>query len=134
MGGASSRRTARKNAMFILYRMEMMKEGMESAFRSWVDGHNGREVPDYTRRLVAGVSAHKAEIDKAIDDAAVDWSLDRMPPVDLSIMRIAVFEMRYGMDVPESVAINEAVEMAKAYGTDDSHRFINGILGTLSAG
>ena len=69
----------------------------------------------------------------AIGESSQNWAIDRMPVVDRSVLRLAVYEMRYVDDVPQSVAINEAVELAKAFGgEDDSHRFVNGILGRLA--
>ena len=88
---------------------------------------------DYARELVCGVSAHRAELDRAIGESSQNWAIDRMPVVDRSILRLAIYEMRYVDDVPRSVTINEAVELAKAFGgEDDSHRFVNGILGRLA--
>jgi N utilization substance protein B len=82
---------------------------------------------------VTGVEAHQARIDSIIEDISENWSLSRMPLVDRSILRLAVWEMLYrDDDVPDSVAINEAVEMAKVYGGEDSSKFINGILGRLA--
>ena len=72
------------------------------------------------------------EIDQKINDTAKGWRIDRMSKVDLSILRLAVFELLYDDDIPEGVAINEAVELAKSYGGDESSSFINGILGVLA--
>ena len=118
--------------MFLLYRLDMMSDTAEAAFTSWSESHNGRPVPDYTRTLVEGVLFRKEAIDQSIAARAEGWTLERMPLVDLAIMRLAVFEMKYGGEVPVSAAINEAVEIAKAYGTDDSPRFINGVLGRIA--
>ena len=81
--------------------------------------------------IVGGVQAHLAEIDAIIQGASVGWTVERMPKVDLSILRNAVYEIRFGGQVPPAVAVNEAVELAKAYCDERSPRFINGLLGTV---
>jgi transcription antitermination factor NusB len=85
----------------------------------------------YARGLVEGVQAHQTEIDSLIESYADRWALQRMPVVDLSVLRIALFELLWDNDVPVAVAINEAVELAKSLSTDDSGRFINGLLGRI---
>ena len=75
---------------------------------------------------------HLGEVDEMIQGAAEKWPLERLAAVDRNIMRLAVTEMLYGHDVPPSVAINEAVELAKKYGTEDSGRFVNGVLGAVA--
>lgn len=77
------------------------------------------------------IVAHLAEIDEAIDAVAEGWKTGRMGKVDLTLIRLAVYEMKYDEDVPVGVAINEAVELAKKYGTDESPAFINGVLAKL---
>lgn len=90
-------------------------------------------LPSYAANLVQGVEAHKTEIDQKLGAASENWTLERMPIVDRAIMRMAVFEMLYQDDVPVSVSINEAVELAKEFGgEDDSARFANGILGRIA--
>lgn len=78
------------------------------------------------------IVAHLEEIDEAINEVAEGWKTSRMGKVDLTLLRLAVYEMKYDEDVPEGVAINEAVELAKKYGTDESPAFVNGILGKLA--
>ncbi len=89
------------------------------------------ETVDYTRALVAGVQEHHADIDQMIVTYADRWTIDRMPVVDRNLVRIALFELFWGDDVPVAVAINEAVELAKAFSTEDSGRFVNGLLGRI---
>ena len=86
----------------------------------------------YARRLIEGATAHKETIDNDIISASENWALDRMPIVDRSLLRMAAFEMRYVDEVPISVTINEAVNLAKEFGGDDSPRFVNGILGRIA--
>ncbi len=93
------------------------------------------DTASYAGRLVEGVRAHEAEIDRRIAEAAPTWPLSQMPRVDKNILRIAIFEaMLDNRAVPVKVAINEAVELAKLFGSDSSSRFVNGVLGTIAAG
>lgn len=88
-------------------------------------------VSDYTVALVEGVTAHLEHIDEVLAEHAQGWSLDRMPLVDLAVLRIGVYELLWGKDVPDPVAIDEAVGIAKELSTDDSPRFVNGVLGRI---
>jgi N utilization substance protein B len=91
-------------------------------------------TPDaYTSALVRSVEARSREIDDLVDGAAIGWDLDRMAVVDRNVLRLAVAELLDFPDVPTAVILNEAVELASAYSTDDSGRFVNGILATLAA-
>jgi N utilization substance protein B len=90
------------------------------------------EVIAYARSLVVGVQEHQAEIDELIVRYADRWALDRMPVIDKSLLRVAIFELFWGDEIPIAVAINEAVELAKFFSTDDSGRFINGLLGRVA--
>jgi N utilization substance protein B len=90
------------------------------------------EVAARARVIVEGVQAHQADIDALIATYADRWALNRMPVVDRSLLRIALFELLWSDDVPVAVAINEAVEMAKSLSTEDSGRFINGLLGRIA--
>jgi len=87
---------------------------------------------DLTDHIISGVKEHKKEIDEIIEQCAPDWPLDKISKVDLVILRIAVFEILYGKGrVPDKVAIDEAVELAKEFGNDASSKFVNGVLGTV---
>lgn len=133
------RRKARHQALRILYQREITGESVSDI----IDG--GSYLPDdeeedpteggpseFARRVSSGVEAHQERIDEVIGSISENWTVHRMPPVDRSILRIAVWEMLYAEDIPSSVSINEAVEMAKVYGGDDSSKFVNGILGRLA--
>jgi len=85
-------------------------------------------VQDYARQIVEGVAGNQARLDEAISSAARDWTLDRMPPVDRTILRVATYELLCRDDVPVAVVIDEAVELAKSLSTDDSPTFVNGVL------
>lgn len=86
----------------------------------------------YAREIVDGVTDHRDEIDELIVSYAQGWTLDRMPNVDRALLRIAAWEVLYNPAVPTAVAIDEAVELAKEYSTDDSGRFVNGVLGRIA--
>lgn len=91
------------------------------------------ELTEYALGLVRGVEAHQDDIDERLEEASENWALSRMPIVDRSILRLAVYEMFHRDDVPVSVSINEAVELAKDFGgEEDSPRFVNGVLGRIA--
>jgi N utilization substance protein B len=92
----------------------------------------GRVIPPFTRDLVEGVAQHLDEIDRAIGDVAEGWRVDRMPSIDRTILRIATFELILPGDVPPGAAIDEAVRAAKELSTEDSGRFVNGVLGEIA--
>lgn len=127
------RTTARRAALQVLYTSEITDESpaaiAEGNRRLDEDG----PMSDYALALVRGVESHRFAIDKHLAATSENWSLARMPIVDRSILRLATFEMMYVDDVPTSVTINEAVELAKDFGgEDESHRFVNGILGRIA--
>ena len=88
---------------------------------------------DLTKEIIEGVQENRKEIDDLISKNAPDWPLEKIAKVDLVIMRIAIFEIVYGKSVPEKVAIDEAVELAKEFGNDTSSKFVNGVLGSIVA-
>ncbi len=92
----------------------------------------GANVISYASILVEGVQEHAASIDERITRYAEHWALDRMPVVDRNLLRVAIFELLWMAEVPTAVVINEAVELAKSLSTEDSGRFINGVLGRLA--
>jgi N utilization substance protein B len=126
------RRKARHQALHILYQHEITEEPASRILTEGTYSDEDGEPSEFCRQLLLGVEAHQARIDSIIEDISENWVLSRMPLVDRSILRLAVFEILYLDEVPDSVAINEAVEMAKVYGGDDSSKFVNGILGRLA--
>jgi N utilization substance protein B len=111
--------------------------GGEDTYAEILDKSGITETPSqddlaYSDEVVKGIQEHTEEIDQLIEELAIGWSIGRMPKVDLSILRVAIYEMIYRKDIPESVSINEAVELAKRFGGDSSPAYINGMLGTLS--
>lgn len=132
----SARSKARKRALDLLYASDLrggdgaMGDPLPAAAAA---GTSGAPLPEHARRLVEGVLAHRERIDELIAGHASGWTLPRMPPVDRNILRIGVYELLWCDDVPDAVAISEAVELASALSTADSPRFVNGLLGRLLA-
>lgn len=128
--GAGSRSKARKRALDILYAADLRGEtGVQALARVTEDDappHN-----PYTSELVKGVSEHLGRIDEVLTEFATGWSLPRMAAVDRNVLRLGVFEMLYVEDVPDHVAITEAMALVKELSTDDSPQFVNGVLGAI---
>lgn len=130
-----SRRGARKNAFYLLFQLDFSKASEEEEVKEIFFNENveiNEEDKKFILEEVEGVKAHIEEIDSVINAAAKGWTSERMSKVDLAIMRLAVFEMKYSEDTPVSVAVNEAVELAKKFSSDEAPAFINGILGKLA--
>lgn len=130
-----SRRSARKNAFVLLFQMEFNEE-MEEVKEMFFEEKEepvSEEDKQYILDAVEGTRAHLSEIDTLIDSFAKGWSTERMNRVDLAILRLAVYEMRYSQETPVGVVINEAVELAKKFSSDEAPAFINGILGKIAS-
>ena len=127
-----SRRQARERALQVLFQVDVGGADPDMALRLMdEDFGNLTKSGDFTKRLVYGVIEHLIPLDRIISNVSKDWSLNRIARVDKSIMRLALFEMLYCDDIPSSVSVNEAVEMSKIFGGEDSGKFINGILGKV---
>jgi len=126
--GARSR--ARKRALDVLYEAGQRDADPVATLRARL-AQSDPPVPEYAVELVEGVVAHRERIDELLATYAESWTLDRMPPVDLALLRIGVFELLWCDDVPDAVAISEAVELAATLSTDESPRFVNGLLARL---
>ncbi len=131
----SERSLSRELALKVLYQMEHGSEDVEAALRLFMANFKAPERQrGYAERLVRGIATHREEIDGLLEEASRRWRLARMPQVDRNILRLACFEMLFSAgDVPPKVAINEALEMAKRYGGQESPAFINGVLDSLLA-
>jgi len=123
----TARSKARKRALDILFEADVRGADRIETLSAWVQRADP-PVQDYARELVEGVAARRVEIDQVLTACARDWTLDRMPPVDRTILRLAAYELLWCDDVPAAVAIDEAVELAKSLSTDDSPGFVNGVL------
>ncbi len=126
----SARSKARKRALDVLYAAEMRGESPAEALDRAVAEGEGPTNP-YTSELVRGVVEHRARIDEVLSSYARSWSLERMPAVDRNVLRLGVFEILYVADVPDAVAVTEAINLVRDLSTDDSPSFVNGVLGTV---
>jgi len=120
------RTKARKRALDVLHAADALDESALETLAAEAD------VPSFTRELVEGVTEHRSELDELIRRYADRWALERMPIVDRNLLRLGIFELLYRPDVPAAAAINEAVELAKLLSTEDSGRFVNGLLGRVA--
>ena len=130
-----SRRKAREMALQVLFQMDFNDNQPELALEAVFDETDGisERAKTYAKDLVSGTAHNLPAIDTIISSLSAEWSIERMAGVDRNIARMAVYEMNFGAEqLTPNVVINEAVELAKSYGSDESSRFINGILGSLA--
>ena len=125
-----ARSKARKRALDILYASELRGEEPTTALDCAIAAGEG-PTNDYTSELVRGVVEHRSRIDELLADYSEDWTLDRMPAVDRNVLRLGVFELMLADDVPDAVAVTEAIALVRDLSTDDSPGFVNGILGNI---
>ena len=125
-----ARSKARKRALDLLYEAELRGEPVIELLDQRVAEASPPVVP-YAAQLVRGVQEHRERIDELLAAHAEDWTLDRMPAVDRNILRIGVYELLWADDVPDGVAISEAVQLARSLSTDASPAFVNGLLARL---
>ncbi|MED5017572.1 transcription antitermination factor NusB [Paenibacillus chibensis] len=136
------RRLAREIVVQSLYQMEMNEVGSEEAVNMLLDEAseendtervitNEIELKTYVLELVNGVWSHKQGIDGLLENYLKGWQISRLSRVDRQILRLAAYELLYSSDVPAKVAVNEAIELSKHFGTDESGKFVNGVLGNM---
>ena len=126
-----SRKKSREKAMELLFSITLSKDSVEEAMEVFVDNYedNIKELDlDYIKNLLNGVEANKEEIDKIIESNLQNWKLDRISKVNLTILRLGVYEIAFDENVPKKVALNEAIELGKLYSDQKSVSFINGVL------
>lgn len=134
----SARSKARKRALDVLYAAEargvdplvVLDERMQEP--TGPDRQSWTPIGEYAEALVRGFVEHRDRVDSLLAEHSRGWTVDRMPAVDRAILRIAVYELLYSTQVPPAVVVNEAVDAAKVLSTDDSPRFVNGVLGQLA--
>jgi len=119
----AGRRAARRTALFLLYQWDLTQQPLASLYEG--------EVDPFAQELAEAVIANAEELDRQITESSEEWSADRLGALERNILRIGVYELEHD-DVPVEVAINEAVELAKRYATDDAARLVNGILGRIT--
>ncbi len=130
------RHNARKLALTSIFSWLFSEPDTEKCLelsKTLLESNNVEVDVDLTNEIIRGVQTNKKEIDSLISKNAPDWPLEKIAKVDLVIMRIAIYEIVYGKSVPEKVAIDEAVELAKEFGNDTSSKFVNGVLGSIVA-
>lgn len=136
------RRVAREIAIQSLYQIEMNevspKEAAQSAIHeaeheneAGLDVADDKISPAYIYELVEGIYSNKTQIDNMLAEYLKGWQMDRLSRIDREVLRLAVYEMIYREDVPPKVVVNEAIELAKHFGTDESGKFVNGVLGKM---
>ena len=125
-----ARSRARKRALDVLYAAELRGEDAVEALTRAVEAGEGPGNP-YSGFLVRGVTDHRARIDELLTQYSQGWALNRMPAVDRTALRIGVFELLWADDVPDAVAVDEAVSLVRELSTDESPGFVNGVLGAM---
>lgn len=133
----SARTKARKRALDVLYGADVRGESINQALRDEAERHAADPKRanswEYAQAIVVGIAEHGDEIDELIETYAQGWTLARMPVIDRALLRIGLWEILFNDEVPDSVAIAEAVESARVHSTEDSAGFINGLLGRIAA-
>jgi N utilization substance protein B len=131
----SARTKARKRALDLLYGADVRGESIADALAAEESRADPRRSGswDYARQIVVGVDEHREEIDEVIETYSQGWTIPRMPAVDRALLRIGVWELQFNDEVPDGVAIAEAVEAARVLSTEDSAGFVNGLLGRIAA-
>ncbi len=130
-----SRRKSREHAFRLLYQIQINNEETEEQIQRYIEENSLSEAASiYVQKALRHISVHKDEIDQDLSQfLAKNWTIDRIPKVELAIMRLAYYEILNMEDVPKSVAINEAVELAKAYAGDNAEKYINAVLANIQA-
>ncbi|MBP3811415.1 MAG: transcription antitermination factor NusB [Clostridiales bacterium] len=124
-----SRIETREAVVFFIYQYEFRSENIEDQIKIYVENNQDLEEDiEYFRSTVTGIIDNRKSLDESITKYLKNWTLDRIPKLDKAILETAIYEISYNDDIPTGVAINEAVKLAKKYGTDDSYSYINGVL------
>ena len=133
----SARTKARKRALDVLYGADVREQSINAALadeQARADADSKRAGSwEYARQIVVGITEHGDEIDELIETYSQGWPIARMPAIDRALIRIGLWEILYYDDVPDSVAISEAVDSARLHSTEDSAGFVNGLLGRIAA-
>ena len=132
----SARSKARKQALDLLYETDIRGTNLVETLVARdipAEGPDARPIREYTKELVNGVSDNRRKIDELITTYAQGWDMDRLPAVDRNILRLGIYEILWSTDVPMSVAIDEALMLAKELSSDDSSKYIHGVLGRIAS-
>lgn len=127
-----TRRQAREEVFKLLYQIDIHKDTEDELLNLFLEVNDiESRQKDYIREVIMGVRQYKEELDRLIEQNAVDWKINRISKVNMAILRLAAYEMIHKTDIPISVSINEAVELTKSYDSEESASFVNGVLGSL---
>lgn len=128
-----NRRKARECALQVLFQIDFLHQEPHTILPLFWQSHPAKEdVRAFTERVVEGVWRNLTEIDELIESHSTNWRLDRMPAVDRNILRLATYELIFERDIASSVTLNEAIEIAKRFGTEESGSFVNGVLDPIA--
>jgi transcription antitermination protein NusB len=127
------RRRARESALQILFQIDFQDGDADQVIlRYWAQNPAAAEVQDFAENIVRGVIEHSDEIDKSLSEHSTHWRLARMPAVDRNVLRIATFELLHDRDIDDRIIMNEAIEIARRFGTEESAAFVNGVLDAMA--
>jgi N utilization substance protein B len=132
----SARSKARKQALDLLYETDIRGTNLVDTLNARdipAEGPDARPIREYTRELVGGVSDNRRKIDELIATYAQGWDMDRLPAVDRNILRLGIYEILWSTNVPTSVAIDEALDLARELSSDESSKYIHGVLGRIAS-
>ena len=132
----SARSKARKSSLDLLYEADIRSVDLLQLMtdRDVIEeGPDARPIREYTRELISGISTHKRKIDELITTYAHGWDMDRLPAIDRNILRLAIFEIVWSEDLPDAIAIDEALTLAKELSTEESAGYIHGVLGRIAS-
>jgi len=132
----SARSKARKQALDLLFETDIRGTNLVETMEARdipAEGPDARPIRDYTRELINGVSDNRRKIDELITTYAQGWDMDRLPAVDRNILRLGIYEILWSTTVPTSVAIDEALDLARELSSDDSSKYIHGVLGRIAS-
>jgi N utilization substance protein B len=132
----SARSKARKQALDLLYETDIRGTNLVDTLNARdipAEGPDARPIREYTRELVGGVSDNRRKIDELITTYAQGWDMDRLPAVDRNILRLGIYEILWSTNVPTSVAIDEALDLARELSSDESSKYIHGVLGRIAS-
>lgn len=125
-----SRRRARQEAVILLYQADLLNKSIDNILET--EGFFGKEIDDFTKKLVTGVTENLESIDEEIKNVVENWSFGRIAIIDRNIIRIAIYEMLFISEIPLKVSVDEAIEISKILGQkNDTPKFVNGILGKI---
>lgn len=127
-----SRRNARESTLQVLFQLDFDEASVEDVLEKyWLDRQAKGDVKDYTRWLVSGIISHRRSLDEVVQEYSKNWRVSRMAVVDRNVLRMAVFEMVFEPAIAPAIIINEAIEIAKKFGSEQSAQFTNGVLDSI---